>query len=108
MRPIHQLAKLAVPAMMAAALTSGAAVATAEPVDDAYLARLRALGFTWPADHDAYMINLAHHICIDRLTGWAPDRIAHDVHDVLGHDGLQLGDVTNMVNAAEAAYCPNA
>lgn len=104
MPPIRRLVSLAVAAMIAVA---SAATASAEPIDDAYLARLHALGFTWPPDHDAYMVNLAHHICIDRLTGWGADRIAQDVHNVVGHDGLTLGDVSNMVSSAEAFYCPS-
>ena len=38
---------------------------------------------------------------------WPPDRIAQDIHAVMGDQGLSFGDVTAMVNTAEATYCPN-
>ncbi len=101
------LAKLAVPILAGAALVTSAATATADAADDAYLAQLRTLGFAWPPDHDAAVITLGHHICFDRwFVGMPPDRIAKDVHAVMGDQGLSFGDVTNMVNAAESAYCP--
>jgi hypothetical protein len=101
------LARLTIPLMAGAALVTSAAIATADPADGAYLAQLRALGFTWPPDHDAAMISLAHHICFDRwFVGMPPDRIAQDVHAVMGDQGFTFGDVTNMVNAAESTYCP--
>ena len=52
MVPPRWLARLIIPMMAGAALVTGAAVATADPADDAYLAQLRSLGFTWPPDHD--------------------------------------------------------
>ena len=42
------LARLTIPMMAGAALVSSAAIATATPADDAYLAQLRAVGLTWP------------------------------------------------------------
>ncbi|MGA9358034.1 MAG: DUF732 domain-containing protein [Mycobacterium sp.] len=104
------LARLAVPAMAGAALVTSAAIATADPADGAYLAQLRSLGFTWPPDqgHDAAMVELARHICFDRwFVGMPPDRIAQDIHAVMGDQGLSFGDVTAMVNTAESTYCPN-
>ena len=105
------LARLAVPAVVAgAALVTSAAIATADPADGAYLTQLHTLGFTWPADqgHDGAMIQLAHHICFDRwFVGMPPDRIAQDIHSVMGDQGLSFGDVTSMVNTAESTYCPN-
>jgi hypothetical protein len=101
------LARLAVPVMAGAALFGSTAVASADPQDDAYLAQLRGMGFTWAPEHDEGMISLAHHICFDRwFVKMSPDRIARDVHAVIGPQGLSFGDVTNMVNAAEATYCP--
>ncbi len=101
------LARLIVPIMAGSALVTSAAIATADAADDAYLAQLRALGFAWPPDHDAAMISLAHHICFDRwFVGMTPDRIAGDVHAVMGAQGLSFGDVSNMVNVAESTYCP--
>jgi hypothetical protein len=93
--------------MVGAVLVSGAATATADPIDDAYLAQLHAQGFTWPPDHNDYMVKLALHICINRLRGWPPDQVAQNVHSVLGHDGLTLEHVSDMVNTAEATYCPS-
>jgi hypothetical protein len=110
MLPSRWLARLAIPVVAGAALVSSAAIATADPSDGAYLAQLRAQGFTWPPDqgHDAAMIELARHICFDRwFVGLSPDRIAQDVHAVMGDQGLSFGDVTAMVNTAEATYCPN-
>ncbi|HUE32645.1 MAG TPA: DUF732 domain-containing protein [Mycobacterium sp.] len=101
------VARLAIPIMAGAALVTSAAIATADVPDDAYLAHLRALGYTWPPDHDPAMISLGHSICFDRWTlGHTPDRIAQDVHSTVGSEGLTFGDVTNLVNAAETAYCP--
>lgn len=107
MSPLSWLARLAVPTMVGAALITSVATAAADTIDDAYLAKLRTLGFTWPPDHDGYMINLGHHICIDRLTGWTPDQIAQDVHGAFASEGLSIGDVSSMVNAAESTYCPS-
>jgi hypothetical protein len=107
------LARLAIPVMAGAALVTSAGIATADPIDPsngAYLAQLRSLGFTWPPDqgHDVAMIELAHHICFDRwFVGLTPERIAQDVHAVMGDQGLSFGDVTAMVNTAESTFCPN-
>jgi hypothetical protein len=40
------LAKLAIPIMAGAALVTSSAIATADPVNDGYLAQLQGLGFT--------------------------------------------------------------
>lgn len=103
---LRRLARLTVAMVVATALMSSAAVAGADPVDDAYLAQLRAQGFTWPPDHNDYMVKLALHICINRLRGWPQDRVAEQAHSVLGHDGLTLDHISDMVNTAEATYCP--
>jgi hypothetical protein len=101
------LARVTIPAMACAALLSSAGIATADPQDDAYLAQLRGMGLTWAPEHDQGVISLAHHICFDRwFVKMTPDRIANDVHAVMGAQGLSFGDVSNMVNAAEATYCP--
>src|SRR5208283_1867929 len=48
------------------------------------------------------MVELARHICFDRwFVGMPPDRIAQDIHAVMGDQGLSFGDVTAMVNTAE-------
>ena len=59
------LARLTVPIMLGAALVTGAAIAAADAADDAYLAQLRAAGFTWPPDHDAALIGMGRLICDD-------------------------------------------
>jgi Protein of unknown function (DUF732) len=101
------LARITIPTMIGAALIANAAIAAADTVDDGYLAQLRTLGFTWPPDHDAGLVILAHHICADRSWGMSPDAIAQDVHRTLGQQGLSFGDVTSLVNAAESTYCPS-
>jgi len=50
------LAMLTIPMMAGAALVSCAAIATANPDDDAYLAQLRAVGLTWPPNTDHALI----------------------------------------------------
>jgi hypothetical protein len=89
-----------------AVLVASAAIATADPTNDAYLAQLRALGFTFPPDRDEAVIAVAHLICYDRSWGLTPDAIAQDVHAFLGPRGLTFGDVTSMVGLAESTYCP--
>ena len=46
------LAALTIPIIASAALVSSAAVASANPTDDAYLNQLRGAGLTWPAGDD--------------------------------------------------------
>lgn len=103
----RRLARLTIPLLIGAALAVSPTTAAADPLDDAYLAQLHSQGFTWPADHNDYMVKLALHICINRLRGWSPDQIAAEAHSVLGHDGLTLDHVSDMVNTAEATYCPS-
>jgi hypothetical protein len=100
------LAGLTIPMMAGAALVASAAIATADPINDAYLAQLRALGFTFPPERDEAVIAMAHLICYDRKWGLTPDAIANDVHAVLGPRGLTFEDVTSMVSLAESTYCP--
>ena len=100
------LAGLAVPMMVGAALVTNAAIATADPTNDAYLAQLRAVGFTWPPDHDEALIGMAHLICDDLGWLWSPDRIAQDIHAQLDPRNVTFGDVTSMVNLAHSTYCP--
>ena len=101
------LATLAVPMMVGAALVTNAAIATADPTNDAYLAQLRGLGFTWPPDHDAALIGMAQIICDDLGWGWTPDQIAGDVHANLDQRGVTFGQVASMVSLAHSTYCPN-
>ena len=101
------LAVLGIPVMACAALISGAATANANtPADDAYLAKLRAVGLTWPPQSEEALIGEAHLICYDLTWGWAPQTIADDIHDHLNKRGVTLLDVGTMVNAAHSVYCP--
>lgn len=101
------LARMTVPAMVGAALVTSAPLSNADPVNDAYLAQLRAAGLTWPPGHDAALIGMAQLICDDLGWGWTPDQIARDVHANLDPRGIAVGDVGSMVGIAHATYCPN-
>jgi hypothetical protein len=92
--------------MVGAALVATASVGAADTVDDAFLAKMRTLGFTWPPGDDGDIVLMAHHICADRWNGWPPDAIAQDIHNTLGPRGINFGDVTSMVSLAESTYCP--
>jgi hypothetical protein len=100
-------ARLTVPVLAAAALFTGAASASADPVGDGYLAQLRGMGFTWAPEHDAAMIGMAYLICDDLGWGWTPQAIANHVHADLDSRGVAFGDVASMVNLAHATYCAN-
>ena len=100
------LAGLSIPILAGAALLTSAAIATADPTNDAYLAQLRALGVNFPPDRDEAVIAVAHLICYDKRWGYTPDAIAQDVHNILAPRGLSLDDVTSMVGLAESTYCP--
>jgi hypothetical protein len=100
------LAGLAIPMMVGGALVSSAAVATATPADDAYLAKLRAVGLTWPPSSEEALIGEAHLICYDLTWGWPPQQIADDIHDHMNKRGVTLLDVGTMVDAAHSIYCP--
>ena len=101
------LARLTIPMMAGAALVSSAAIATANPDDDAYLAQLRGIGITWPPGHDEALIGMAHLICDDLGWGWTPQQIANHVHGNLDPDNISIHDVGAMVNIAHQTYCPN-
>lgn len=100
------LARSIIPVMAGAALLSGAAIAAATPADDAYLARLRAVGLTWPPKADEALIGEAHLVCYDLMWGWQPQQIADDIHAHLNARGVTLLDVGTLVNAAHSIYCP--
>lgn len=101
------LVRLAIPFMVGAALITGAPIASADPTNDAYLAQLRALGFTWPPDHDAALIGMALLVCDDLGWGWTPDQIAQHAHANLDPRNVGFGDVAAMVGLAHSTYCPN-
>jgi Protein of unknown function (DUF732) len=100
------LARFAAPFMVGVALVSTASIAAADAADPAFLAQMRALGFTWPPNEDGDILLMAHHICADRWNGWSSQQIADDVHNTLGPRGINFGDVTSMVNLAVSTYCP--
>jgi hypothetical protein len=100
------LTKLTIPAIIGAALTTGTAIATADATDDAYLAKLKNLGFSWQSGADSDIIGMGHGICSDRLAGKTPDAIAADLHGQLSSKGYSFADITGMVSAAESVYCP--
>jgi hypothetical protein len=97
---------LIIPTMAGAALVSSAAIATADPTDDAYLAQLRAVGLTWPPNSDHALIGMAHLICYDLTWGWTPQQIADDLHANLDAKGVTFSDEATIVNAAHSTYCP--
>ncbi|SPM40587.1 hypothetical protein BN1232_04434 [Mycobacterium numidiamassiliense] len=107
MRSSRWLAGLTVPVLVGAAVVASSGTATADPVNDAYLAQLRAVGLNWPPGHDAAMIGMAQLICDDLGWGYTPDRIAQDVHANLDPRGISIGDVGSMVGLAHQTYCPN-
>jgi Protein of unknown function (DUF732) len=102
------LTRLTIPMVAGAALVSSSAIAAADPSDDAYFAKLAAVGLTWPPDHAPSVISLGHHICFDRTQlNFSPDQIAQDIHPTMDQQGFSFANVTSIVNAAEAAYCPS-
>jgi hypothetical protein len=103
----RRLARLTIPVMVGAALITSAPIATADATNDAYLAQLRAAGFTWPPDHDEAIIGMAHLICDDLGWGWTYDQIAQHVHSDLDSRGVTVGQVGSMVSLAHSTYCPN-
>jgi hypothetical protein len=100
------LARLTIPMLAGAALAGSAAIAAATPADDAYLAKLSAVGLTWPPQTEEALIGEAHLICYDLSWGWQPQQIADDIHDHLNKRGVTLLDVGTMVDAAHRIYCP--
>jgi hypothetical protein len=100
------LARFTIPMMAGAALFTSTAIATANPADDAYLAKLRAVGLTWPPKTEEALIGEAHLICYDLTWGWTPQQIADDIHAHLDKRGVTLLDVGTMVDAAHSTYCP--
>ena len=102
------LAALTIPIIASAALVSSAAVASANPIDDAYLSQLRGAGLTWPNGDDDAVIGMAYLICNDLEFNWTPQHIAASIHANLDPDNIHVHDVGAMVNIAQATYCPNA
>jgi len=101
------LVRLAISAGAVAALFSSAAVANADPIQDAYLNQLRGAGLTWPDGHEEALIGTAYLICDDLGWGWTPQQIANNVHANLDPDNIHVNDVGAMVNIAHATFCPN-
>ena len=63
------LVSLTIPVMAGAALAGSAGIANATPQDDAYLAKLSAVGLTWPPKTEEALIGEAHLICYDLTWG---------------------------------------
>ncbi|ULP41215.1 DUF732 domain-containing protein [Mycobacterium lentiflavum] len=101
------LVRITAPALVGAALVASAPMATADPVNDGYLAQLRAAGLSWPPGHEEALIGMAQLICDDLGWGWTADQISRDVHANLDPRGIAVGDVAAMVGIAHATYCPN-
>jgi hypothetical protein len=100
------LAKAAIPVIVGAALTTGTGIALADSTDDAYLSKLKNLGFSWSSGADSDIISMGHSICADRMAGKTPDAIASDLHSNLSSKGYSFADLTGWVSAAESTYCP--
>lgn len=105
--PPRLLTATTIPAMIGAALTLGTASASAESTDDAFIAQMHKLGFTWQAEDEAELIAAGHRICAARGVGRTPDAIAQDIHAFVGSEDITFADVTSMVSAAESNYCPD-
>jgi hypothetical protein len=101
------LAKLTIPIVAGAALVTSTAIATADAADDSYLSQLRAVGFSWPPDHEAALTAMGRLICDDLGWGWTYDQIAQNIHATLDQRNVTFGDVGNMVRIAHTVYCPN-
>jgi hypothetical protein len=101
------LAALTIPIIASAALVSSAAVASANPTDDAYLSELRGAGLTWPDGDEDAVIGMAYLICNDLEFNWTPQQIATSIHANLDPDHIHVTHVGAMVNIARAIYCPN-
>ena len=97
---------IGIPMMAGAALVSSAAIATANPDDDAYLAQLRAVGLTWPPKTEHALIGEAHLVCYDLEWDQQPQQIADHIHANLDNKGVTLLQVGSLVNAAHNTYCP--
>jgi hypothetical protein len=100
------VARLTIPLIAVAALLCSAAIATANPADDAYLAQLRAVGLSWPPNTEEALIGVGHLVCYDLSWDWQPQQIADEIHANLTPKGIPLLDVGTMVNAAHSSYCP--
>ena len=100
------LATLAIPFMAGAALVTSTATATADAADDAYMAQLRTLGFTWAPEHDNALTGMGRLICDDLVSGWTYEQIAQQIHATLDPRNIGLGDLKSMVGIAHATYCP--
>ncbi|SPM41500.1 hypothetical protein X425_00812 [Mycobacterium numidiamassiliense] len=100
---VRGLRLLCIPAAIAAVLTAGSGVATAD--DDGYLAQLKKIGVVWQPGGDSTLISLGHAICSNRAAGQTPDQLAADVHSGL-NSSFSYADATAIVSAAESNYCP--
>ena len=95
--------------VVGAALTSGPAIAMADSTDDAYLSKLKNLGFSWNSGADADMVDTdeldgVFRVSSHRLEGWGvgseEDADAGDSDDAAGGragPSLIVGDVAGMI-----------
>jgi hypothetical protein len=102
----RKLHLMSIPVIVAGSLFTGTAVALADSADDAFIAKLHALGVVWPAGEDGDAISLGHAICSDRAAGKTPDQLAAEVHSMLSPKGFTYQDGAAIVSAAESNYCP--
>ncbi len=100
------LAMLTIPVVAGAALVSSAAIATADPADDAYLSQLRGAGFSWPPGHEEALTAVGRLVCDDLAWGWTYDQLAQNIHATLDPRNVTVGEIGNMVRIAHATYCP--
>lgn len=103
MKAVCGLRLLGIPAVVAAALTLGSGIASAD--DDGYLAQLKKIGVVWQSGGDSTLIQLGHAICSDRAAGKTPDELATDVKSGLS-SSFTYSDAAAIVSAAESNYCP--
>jgi hypothetical protein len=108
MSPPRWLVRLTIPMMAGAALVGSAAIATANPDDDAYLAQVRAAGLTFQPNADHALLAEAHDVCYDLSWGWTSQEIADDLHADWAKRNIPLLDLGGLVNAAHRTYCPGA
>jgi hypothetical protein len=101
------LARVTLPVVVGAVLVANAAVSSAITLHDQdFLAKMHGLGFVWPPQEDADVVNMGHQICIDRWNGMTADGLAQDIHNTLGPKGVNFADAAAMINLSEQMFCP--
>jgi hypothetical protein len=99
------LARLGVPALLAAALlgpfSAVMPAVRADPIDDRFLAALQSSGINYTSPGAA--IEAAHQVCTELGSGRTKDDVAQEVMDRSGLDPYHAG---YFVGASVGAYCP--